>query len=328
MNKVRRTQADSGTFMFCRAWSGPKPGHDHEQNQDAYEVRLGHSQAGGDSVLLAISDGASSTIYAGPWARSLVAEAQLDWPSLDDETLTTKMDAARERARAAYPADLPWYIAHKLTKEGSQATLLVASFKRAPHTDEVLIRTVAVGDSVLIVFRHDGSVASIPVSDSADFGLSPRLISTKPQPALRFDRWAGSLELGDIAVACTDAVGKWILQCVESSNSKSIFRLLLDVFDEYEIPEPNMRAAGDDLFSRLSERAGPRKFAEDDVTMVLLIPIRPDKTRVPGDLARATLEAHLSGDIERVSKPRPAWLARLTAVVRRIWRTLAGGREK
>src|SRR5215831_10496150 len=82
---------------------------------------LGHSQAGGDSVLLAISDGASSTIYAGPWARSLVAEAQLDWPSLDDETLTTKMDAARERSRAAYPADLPWYIAHKLTKEGSQA---------------------------------------------------------------------------------------------------------------------------------------------------------------------------------------------------------------
>jgi Protein phosphatase 2C len=307
--------------MLCRAWSRPKPGRDDEENEDAYEVRLVHGQTGDDSVLLAISDGASSTVYAGSWARTLVAAAQLDWPGLDDETLTARLNMARERFQLECPADPPWYIAQKLSKHGSQAALLVASFKRAPGTDEVLVRTVAVGDCTLVVFRRDGSTTSFPISESASFGPSPRLISTKPQPALQYDRWAASLKLGDVVVACTDAVGRWVLECVESADSESVFRLLLDALDKDKTSNAGTRTADGDLFGRLAESAGPRQPGEDDVTIVLCVPIRPGRTRTPDELARAVLKSHLSDG----AGGRPAWLVTAIGSARQA---LGGGWRK
>jgi hypothetical protein len=279
--------------MFCQAWSGPKPGHDPEQNQDAFEMRRVHGQDGDDGVLLAVSDGASSTVYAGSWARTLVAAAAPDWPSLDDEALTARLDEARERIRLDFPADPPWYVAHKLAKEGGQAALVVVLFRSIPG--EVLVRTVAVGDCALIVFRADGSTASFPISDSTGFGLSPRLISTKPQPALQYDRWSASLKPGDLAVVCTDAVGKWALQCVESGDRNALFRVLLDLLDEGQATGTGELAEDSDLFSRLAGCTGPQRLPEDDVTVVLCVPFRPGRKRKPEDRARAVLERHLSG---------------------------------
>jgi len=288
-------------------------------------VRQVRDASGGNGVLLAISDGASSTVHAGPWARALVATAELDWPSLDDQTLTARLDAARQRFPLAQPDDLPWYIAHKLAREGSQAALLVASFTPAPGTDEILVRTVAVGDCSLVVFRRDGSVASFPVSASTDFGFRPRLISTRPQPGLQYDRWAASVERGDVVVACTDAVGRWTLEAVEAADTKSFFSLLLDVLDEDRTPEPSMRPAGDDLFRRLAESAGQRRLQEDDVTLVLCVPTAPRSAGTAHDLARATLKGHLSGDLERLFQAPPAWRAWVIATVERARRAIRLG---
>jgi hypothetical protein len=276
-------------------------------------------------VLLAISDGASSTLYAGPWARALVATAELDWPSLDDETLTARFDEARQRFVLVQPDDLPWYMAHKLAREGSQATLLVASFMPAPGTDEILVRTVAVGDCSLIVFRRDGFVTSFPVSASTDFGFSPRLISTRPQPGLQYDRWAVSIEPGDVLVACTDAVGRWTLEAVESADTKSLFRLLLEILNEDRAPESSMRPTGDDLFRRLAASTGQRRLREDDVTLVLCVPTGRRSAHAADDLARATLQGHLSGDLERLFQIPPAWRAWVIAAVERARRAIRRG---
>jgi hypothetical protein len=307
--------------MFCHGWSAPRPGRDPDENQDAYEVRWVHGEAGTDGMLLAVSDGASSTEYAGPWARALVAAAELDWPTLDDGALTARLDAARERFRLGYPADPPWYVAHKLAKEGSQAALVVVSFQSGRGADEVLVTAVAVGDCALIVFRGDGSTASYPVSGSAGFGISPRLISTKPQPALQYDRWTASLKPGDVAVVCTDAVGKWTLQGVESGDRNSLFRVLLDLLGEERAPEPGAPAADSGLFARLTAGTGPQRLPEDDVTVVLGIPIRPGRTRNPDDLARAVLERQLSGDTGRAN----TWSAWLAAAIAGARRALTGG---
>jgi hypothetical protein len=311
--------------MFCRAWSGPKPGHAAGQNQDAYEVRRLRDTSTGDAVLLTISDGASSTVHAGPWARALVSAAELDWPSLDDETLTARLDAARKRFPLDQPDDLPWYISHKLAREGSQAALLVASLMPAPGTREILLRTVAVGDCTLIVFRRDGSVESFPVSASTDFGFSPRLISTKPQPGLQYDRWAGSVEPGDVLVACTDALGRWMLETVEAADTGSFFSLLLNVLDSDSAPELSMPPAGDDFFRLLTESAGQRRLREDDVTLILCVPMRSGNARTAHEFARATLKGHLSGDVERLFQAPPAWQAWALAVVGRVRRAIGRG---
>ena len=192
-----RGQADHAAFMFWRGWTGPKPGQDHGQNQDAYETRL-VQDATGNGMLLAICDGAGSTVYAGPWARALAAAAELDWPDLDDAELTDRLDKARERFQHAQPDDLPWYMAHKLTRQGSQAAFLAVAFAPFPDTGEVGFHAVAVGDCTLIVFRCDGSVVCFPLSESSQFGLSPRLVSTKPQPGLLYDRWNASVKPGDL----------------------------------------------------------------------------------------------------------------------------------
>lgn len=306
--------------MFCHAWSAPKPGHDPGDNQDAYEARWVRGQADQRGMLLAVSDGASSTVYAGPWARTLVAAAELEWPSLDDQALTARLDAARERFRLGFPADPPWYVAHKLAKEGSQAALVVVSFQSVPGAGEVLVQAVAVGDCALIVFRGDGSTASFPISDSAGFGVSPRLISTKPQPDLQYDRWESSLRPGDVAVVCTDAVGKWTLQGIESGDRNALVRVLVDVLGEDPAAGSGEPAAGSDLFDRLADGSGPQRLPEDDVTAVLCIPIRPGRTRNPDDLARAVLERQLSGD----GGTAKTWLARLAAVIASAWRALTG----
>lgn len=309
-----RGQAGNAPFMFWRGWTGPKPGQDHGENQDAFETRLLPDTADG-GMLLAVCDGAGSTLFAGPWARALAAAVEPDWPDLDDAGLTARLDEIRERFQGAQPDDLPWYMERKLAREGSQAAFLAVAFTPMPGTGEVGLRAVAVGDCTLILFRCDGSVASFPLSESGQFGLSPRLVSTKPQPALRYDRWDASLQPGDLIVACTDAVGKWVLEGVESADQASIFGLLHDLLDEDDHPEPSSRSADNGLFRRIAETAPQRRLHADDVTVVLCVPASPFSVDTPHDFAVAALESHLGGDFTGLVKTRSGWRKWTDAVV-------------
>jgi hypothetical protein len=302
-------QVDAETFIYCRGWSGAKPGHADDQNQDAFQIR--HDAVGG-SVLLAICDGASSTVYARQWARALADAAEPDWPSMDDDALTATLDTVRKRFQHTLPADLPWYMSHKIAKEGSQATLMVASFTQVPGLDEVSIRTIAVGDSSLILFRQDGSTAAFPLEGSADFGLSPRLVSTKLQPGLRYERWDATMLPGDVLVGCTDAVAKWTLESVEVADRSPLFRLLLDVLGD---------GAGPGLYDCIAGRTQQRRLDEDDVTLVLCVPVRPESARAPLQFAHEVLEGHLTGDFEHLAGAPSAWTILLSSV-RRVIRTV------
>lgn len=292
--------------MYCRGWSEAKPGQAGDQNQDAFATRV-VPDAAGAAALLAICDGASSTVYAGPWARALAAAAEPDWPGLDDDALTLRLDAVREQFQLTLPDDLPWPMAHKIAREGSQATLVVAAFTRAPGRDEVSVRTVAVGDSSLILFRRDGSTAAFPLEKSADYGLSPRLVSTKPQAALPYERWDAVLAPGDVLIGCTDAVAKWTLQGIESADRSAVFRLLLDVLGDGATADPGEPRAGAGLFGRIAAGAASRRLGEDDITLVLCVPVRPESAGAPLDFAREVLNGHLTGDLDRpAASERPA----------------------
>ena len=315
-----REQVDTETFMYCRGWSEAKPGDTSEQNQDAFQARLTRDAAG-DRLLLAICDGASSTAYAGQWARALAAAAEPDWPSLDDDTLTVRLDAVREQYQLALPQDLPWYMAHKIAKEGSQATLLVASLTRGPGSGEISCQAVAVGDSPLIVFQREGPPSSFPLGSSAEFGRSPRLVSSLPQPGLGYERWGATLVPGDILIGCTDAVGKWMLQGVESADSTSCLRLLLDLLGDSETAQPPAQPAATSLFGRIAGSAAARDLGVDDVTLVLCVPVEPASGRTPVSFAQEVLNAHLAGDFAGLRAPVPP---RATALdlIKRAWAAL------
>lgn len=301
--------------MYCRGWSEAKPGHAEDQNQDTFQVQ----DTVGDSVLLAICDGASSTVYARQWARELAAAAEPDWPDLDDDMLTTRLDMVRERFQDTLPADLPWYMSHKIAKEGSQATLIVASLTSAPGGDEITIRTVAVGDSALILFRQDGSTAAFPLEKAAGFGLSPRLVSTKPQPSLGYERWDAALVPGDVLVGCTDAVAKWILEGIESADRQPLFQVLLDVLEDGAAT----RSDGAGLSGRLVGSTTQHRLDEDDVTLVLCVPVPPESAHEPLQFAREVLEGHLTGDFGRlVGAPPQAWWTTLLSGVLRVFRAV------
>jgi hypothetical protein len=271
-------------------------------------------------MLLALCDGAGSTVYAGPWARALATAAEPDWPDLGDAGLTAELDEARGRFLRAQPDDLPWYMAHKLAREGSQAAFLTVTFASKPDAGEVGLRAVAVGDCTLILFRRDGSVTSFPLSKSGQFGLSPRLVSTKPQPSLPYDRWDASVKPGDLIVACTDAVGKWMLEGVESADRAPIFGLLLDLLEKDDDQAPSGRTADSDLFSRISQTNPQRRLHEDDVTVVLCVPTPPFGDGAPRDFAVAVLKSHLSGDFTLLLGPGPGWRESVAAIVRRLRR--------
>lgn len=306
---------DTGTFIYCRGWSEAKPGHDAEENQDAFQTRLVRDAAG-DSALVAVSDGATSTVFADSWARALVAAAEPDWPDLDDGTLTARLDVVREQFQRTLPADLKWYMTAKLDKEGSQATLLAASFACTPG-GEIRCQAVAVGDSPLIVFRRDGSTASFPVARSADFGPGPPLVSTKPQPGLRYERWDATLVPGDVLVGCTDAVGKWTLEGAESADRPSVFRLLLSLLGDDGSPVPDTRPPDISLSGRIASSAVQRGLEEDDVTLVLCVPVPPEAASAPLDFARKVLHRHLTSDFELVSAPAPTGITPLWVTVLR-----------
>ena len=98
--------------------------------------------------------------------------------------------------------------------------------------------------AIFVLFRRDGSTAAFPLEKSADYGLSPRLVSTRPQPALPYERWDAVLAPGDVLIGCTDAVAKWTLQGIESADRPAVFRLLLDVLGDGATADPAEPPAG------------------------------------------------------------------------------------
>ena len=266
--------------LSWQAWTVPKDGNRAEENEDA--SRIERTKVDSDGLLLAMSDGASETVYAGPWARALVAAADSDWPTLSDADFVGRLD----RVRAAFaPVEsgqqLPWYVANKWLTQGSQATLLVATVVRAHEADGFVVRAIAVGDCCLLVFKSDGEVRTFPVHSSNELGLHPGLIPNRPQSRLApVLRWEQSLQSGDVLLACTDAVGKWVLECLESEQRATLLRTLA----ELRAQGPSAPASPDDARQVMEAARGLQASgdsAEGDGEPV---------TSIPGELA-ATCDA-------------------------------------
>src|SRR5438045_822885 len=95
---------DESKPLFWQSWTIAKDGNTPEQNEDAARV-----EACDGGVLLAVADGASEAVYAGHWARALVAAVEADWPACDDVALTERLDRVRAAFAPIAPDEVvPW----------------------------------------------------------------------------------------------------------------------------------------------------------------------------------------------------------------------------
>jgi Protein phosphatase 2C len=215
--------------FFQRAWSCPKQGNTSAENEDAWRT-VCTQEADASTLLVVVADGATEGVFSRAWAQTLVNAVTPAWPRLSDAELTAQLQQLRQAYQPLPPGqEMAWNVKTKLMTEGSCATLLAATITASAQGLE--LQAVAIGDCCLLVLRGDGSlVCSFPMATAADFNTSPALVRSLFQPQLEYRRLSPTrLEVGDVVLVCTDAVGNWALQCVEEQATSVLSGALLDL---------------------------------------------------------------------------------------------------
>jgi hypothetical protein len=293
---------------FWQTWTAPKYGLAAGQNEDACEVRP-FAAAGGEGLLIAVADGASESVYAGPWARALVAGAEPDWPGLDDAALGARLDTVRRAFAPAPPGQpIPWYVRNKYVAQGSQAALLVATVTATGGDDGHTVRAVAVGDVCLILLRPAGEVQSFPVQASDEFGTQPDLVHSRPQTALGFAHWEGRLLPGEALLACTDALAKWALECIELRLGDVLLGALFRILATAPVPDrpddspPSNTTPFEGLLQRHRSGESRPRMRDDDCTLVFCMPTPTARTEAgPRDDRTGQAPEHFCRDLSDFS---------------------------
>lgn len=307
---------------FARAWTAPKPSTVGTANDDAYEIRLTAEAGDSDGLLVSIADGATSSVYSHAWARALVAAATPSWPTLDDELLAGALDGLRADYDPTGGNAVPWYVEHKMAREGSRAALLVALV--APKPGGYVVRAMAIGDCCIFVLGRDGSTAAFPWSKADDFDAFPPLVGSHPQPTVAVQRWECDVEIGDVVLACTDAVAKWVVQCLERDARQDALAMLLRLVETTGGCPAEMTH---EALSGFFTASAGRPVEEDDLTLVMCAPLPPGTTEPPAAVIRL-LREHLGLAGATPAGPDRSTPPPFRAVYRRLlrsWRTERGG---
>lgn len=210
-------------------WSVAKQGNAEGENDDACRVERIPGEGGVETLLIAISDGATEAVYSGRWARALVEAAEADWPEIGPG-IEVRLLPVRQKFQPFDPqAELPWYVREKFLTQGSQATLLTVTV--SPEASGVFgLKAVAMGDSCLLLFHiseEEYAYRAFPLDSAADFGANPMLVRNQPSPVPRkYQKFDAQMRAGDLLLACTDAVAKWAMDCLESGGANQLFDAL------------------------------------------------------------------------------------------------------
>lgn len=191
-----------------------KAGNAPAENEDAWAPEQS-SMFEGAELRVAVADGATESLFSGPWARLLsraFAEGRLDAPSA---LLDVLPGLQRQWHEDAGSRELPWYAREKLL-EGAFATVLGVRLEDSREGDAVATWTaLAVGDSCLFQVRGDRLLRSFPLEEAASFGSRPFLVSTQSGQNARMADAArsevGEVRPGDVLLLMTDALAHWFL---------------------------------------------------------------------------------------------------------------------
>jgi hypothetical protein len=121
---------------------------------------------------------------------------------------------------------VPWYVRNKYLTQGSQATLLTATLSQEPGIPGRVLRALAVGDCCLFLFKPRAQVFAFPLVKSGQFGQNPALITNRTQRLLDVQRCEALVQPGELLVACSDALARWLLQLIETGAIDKLFEMM------------------------------------------------------------------------------------------------------
>jgi len=219
----------------------------------------------------AIADGASECCFAKIWAMLLTERfVKSDLSLFSFKNLSSNVwrevflrflsIAQKEWVNRINWENLKWNVFEK-AKSGAFASFLGLEIRKNRFKERYSYkwRAIAVGDCCLLRVKSQKLVDSFPITDSANFGSMPPMLSSISSPnalnQVEVDSRLGEIESRDMIILATDSVAKWIMQ--ESKINKKIFRDLVSL----ESNELNP------YFERLIES---RKMKNDDITAIIL----------------------------------------------------------
>lgn len=230
----------------------PKSGSTDEQCEDA--SAWSHDSVGG-LIRLAISDGATDSIFAGRWAR-LLTRHYIESPpgpkGFDSAWLGPIRQEFSERLAVE---TLPWFAMEKATR-GAFATLLGLEVDLRKRR----YRAVGFGDACLVVVTRGTIRIFPPAFKSADaFSNRPELLGTVANPPKR-TKWTGHSKFDpkdSTFFLMTDALAAWFARELSENAQPAV--------DQLEAPTDS-----DDLAALVMAAREDKSMRDDDVTLLRL----------------------------------------------------------
>lgn len=250
------------------AFSLPKIGEAESTNQDRFDRSL-------DGCLIALSDGAGSSLYPGQWAEILVKsfchgaanpiatirQSEQEW-----------IKPAQEQWRQYYLEKLKspkrkWWEGGSQLKACGFATFLGLSL--SSNIEKGQWQAVAVGDSCLFKLeKKTDNLFVFPIKTAQSFKRTTQCFASLPEYSSFPPQFAeGDYEAGDIFLLATDALSHWLLSDYEHQGEdwKKWFELK-------SLP---------DFTSGVAQLRQQKRLDNDDTTMVAIAIRQEDETLEP-----------------------------------------------
>jgi len=239
------------TFTFL----APKSDSNAAECEDALSVNAGR-------LRFCIADGATEGFASRRWARLLVKHwTRSERPVLTREQLCGWVAALGSRFDRYWQRRvLPWFAEEK-ARSGAFAAFVCLVFLESQG--QWHWQAIAIGDSCLVVLRHEAIVASFPLDDPEAFGFRPVLLPSDQAVQLKtmeqIEVISAPAASGDTFFLLTDAVAAWFLRCAKCAPDE-IARL------EYLLQCGNHKA----LCDFIDKQRSNNRLRNDDVGIIMV----------------------------------------------------------
>jgi len=205
------------------SFSLPKIGEEEKNIQDRFE-------SSSDGSLIAIADGAGSSLYPRKWADILVksfCQSSEDPIETIKESYQEWLKPLQEEWRQYYLAKIraphrKWWEGGSQIKDRGSSTFIGLRFQGLQDLEKREWQAVAVGDSCLFKLeRKTDNLQVFPVKNSKSFKRIAKCFESLPEyqsSSPEFEE--GWYEDGDIFLLATDALAQWILRDYENQSQE------------------------------------------------------------------------------------------------------------
>jgi len=226
----------------------PKIGEQEADIQDACDWSE-------DKSLVAIADGASTSLFPREWANLLVKHfCRYDRESIESISQHWEqwLKPIQEEWRKFWLAEIqkknaPWNVKAIRKENYASATCIGLKFRPISETGEKAWEAIAVGDSCLFQIKaRENNFIAFPINKSENFKTVTDCFHSLPEQKSSPPKYQqGSYEESDIFLLATDALAEWIFKDLESGSDR--WKNLISISTSEEFKNFIQQLRGDNL---------------------------------------------------------------------------------